>query len=639
MELVDKLSSDQWFQIFWIAPIRAHTGINIDFQPSFYEVDNIQLDWTLFNAPSWMSVNSSTGYISGAPVSEAVHADIVLTARRITDSATRSITFTCSVDNSKFVFVSTSGNNGNPGTLASPKLTVAGAAALVTGSAGRTIMMRAGTYTEVGFSVFNSKGRNAADYQHLRNYPGELPVWTLGVASTPISLGDTDAKYVVMDGIKYGAGEPSVNASALFVDLAFQAVRGCIPYNQDGEDNMGGIHVKPAATLLDDDVIIIDRNISHGNYSRTAAINNSVNNNSAGILVYTNSGGTGNANAHIWVLNNKCYENGNGIKTKHSGADTLIVQNNECVLNGRHNIHVGGPNTIVRFNVTLDALDYEVRPAADNVTSTNGPTYFAQNTVVHRDTTAFELLTIGQDTSDNGGYFKRNIIASTNATGRECVVIWEYVADWTGETIEIDHNVQFSSNATPFKAGGSAPNGDLTWAQWNTKSAGLGFFDINGSNSDPAFQNVNAGRLEITSSSPAALITGGWAGALEPGKTYGVFGEATEVLVNFNINGTEGESEEPPVEIDVREYMSIFNAGHPGPMFSASSLTAITPSDSTDLSGTRGIYVGTAGNISIIAEDDITAVTLTNVPAGVVLPIFVKRVMAATTATGLVAFR
>lgn len=70
----------------------------------------------------------------------------------------------------------------------------------------------------------------------------------------------------------------------------------------------------------------------------------------------------------------------------------------------------------------------------------------------------------------------------------------------------------------------------------------------------------------------------------------------------------------------------------------ADRLAPVTASDSTDLTGTRALYVGTTGNLAVrCVNDPTTTVTLNNVPAGAILPIRVTRVMAATTASGIVA--
>ena len=67
-------------------------------------------------------------------------------------------------------------------------------------------------------------------------------------------------------------------------------------------------------------------------------------------------------------------------------------------------------------------------------------------------------------------------------------------------------------------------------------------------------------------------------------------------------------------------------------------IRAITPSDATDLTGCRGFfYTSTAGDIAVKtvygASAD-TAVTISDCPVGVVIPLRVTRIMASgTTAT------
>ena len=59
---------------------------------------------------------------------------------------------------------------------------------------------------------------------------------------------------------------------------------------------------------------------------------------------------------------------------------------------------------------------------------------------------------------------------------------------------------------------------------------------------------------------------------------------------------------------------------------------SITPNDSVDLSVTcRAMFVGVAGDISVILADDSSSIVFKNVPAGSVLPISVKRVEATLT--------
>ena len=65
---------------------------------------------------------------------------------------------------------------------------------------------------------------------------------------------------------------------------------------------------------------------------------------------------------------------------------------------------------------------------------------------------------------------------------------------------------------------------------------------------------------------------------------------------------------------------------------------AVTPNDTQDLSGlVRSLWVGTGGDLVVIFADGGSSVTLKNVPSGTLMPIQVKRVMVATTATDIVA--
>lgn len=67
---------------------------------------------------------------------------------------------------------------------------------------------------------------------------------------------------------------------------------------------------------------------------------------------------------------------------------------------------------------------------------------------------------------------------------------------------------------------------------------------------------------------------------------------------------------------------------------------AVTKSDATELECTRALWVGGAGDVAVVFAEprgNSTAVTLAGVPAGTLLPVQVVKVMAATTATAIVA--
>ena len=65
---------------------------------------------------------------------------------------------------------------------------------------------------------------------------------------------------------------------------------------------------------------------------------------------------------------------------------------------------------------------------------------------------------------------------------------------------------------------------------------------------------------------------------------------------------------------------------------------AVTPADSELTNWTRAVWVGGAGNLTVILADDSSAVEIEDIPAGSLLPIRCKQIRAATTATKIVGF-
>lgn len=72
---------------------------------------------------------------------------------------------------------------------------------------------------------------------------------------------------------------------------------------------------------------------------------------------------------------------------------------------------------------------------------------------------------------------------------------------------------------------------------------------------------------------------------------------------------------------------------------SARKAVAVTPHDDNDLADVaKALYVGGAGDVSLIAADDSVAVVFAAVPAGTILPVQTKRVLDTNTdATSIVA--
>ena len=66
---------------------------------------------------------------------------------------------------------------------------------------------------------------------------------------------------------------------------------------------------------------------------------------------------------------------------------------------------------------------------------------------------------------------------------------------------------------------------------------------------------------------------------------------------------------------------------------------SVAPDDNTDLPvSCRSLFVGGAGNLSVILVGDSSPVAFTNISQGTILPVSVKRVLtSSTTATDIVA--
>lgn len=80
-------------------------------------------------------------------------------------------------------------------------------------------------------------------------------------------------------------------------------------------------------------------------------------------------------------------------------------------------------------------------------------------------------------------------------------------------------------------------------------------------------------------------------------------------------------------------------SSNPMPVYNSHTrLRAVTPADGADLTlgAARAIWVGGAGTIAIIAEGDSSAVTLSGVPAGTILWIRAKRILATGTSATLI---
>jgi len=119
---------------------------------------------------------------------------------------------------------------------------------------------------------------------------------------------------------------------------------------------------------------------------------------------------------------------------------------------------------------------------------------------------------------------------------------------------------------------------------------------------------------------------------------------AIEVLLTAaNVDHAANEVLLGTIDSDTNDIKTATEASntHLGNMFYDTAL-AVTPSDGSDLSGEPfyAVYVGTGGNLKVDMADGGSAVTLSNVASGQLLPIMVERIYdTGTTASNIIAFK
>ena len=118
---------------------------------------------------------------------------------------------------------------------------------------------------------------------------------------------------------------------------------------------------------------------------------------------------------------------------------------------------------------------------------------------------------------------------------------------------------------------------------------------------------------------------------------------AMQVLKQISASVQEVATDTGTIDSDTNDIKTATEASntHLGNMFYDTAL-AVTPSDGSDLSGEPfyAVYVGTGGNLKVDMADGGSAVTLSNVASGQLLPIMVERIYATgTTASNIIAFK
>lgn len=154
------------------------------------------LSWTSTNTSSciasgsWSGTKAGSGSESISPSSTSVY---TITCSGAGDSFVDSVTVT--VMTGSIFYISKSGNDSNPGTLASPWLTIGKANSTLT--AGETVFVRGGTYLE---QIRPANSGTSDNHITFAEYPGETAIITTQGTTNTYGVNLSNRNYVIIDG-------------------------------------------------------------------------------------------------------------------------------------------------------------------------------------------------------------------------------------------------------------------------------------------------------------------------------------------------------------------------------------------------------------------------------------------------------
>ncbi|WP_431258145.1 choice-of-anchor Q domain-containing protein [Roseateles chitinivorans] len=436
-------------------------------------------------------------------------------------------------------YVSTTGNDANPGTLAAPWRHINHAASVA--AAGATVYVRGGVYNE--YVTFAKSGNATAGPIVFQNYAGELPI----VDGTGVNCCGGDMRglfnvnsksYITINGFEirnYASGtkndEPAgivVIGSGTQIKLLNNKIHD-IKTTIEKTGNAHGIAVWGTGTTPYSQITISGNevyNLKTGQTETVALDGNVTDFSITGNLIHDNSNigidvigfqGTGpdgydqvrngtiadNRIYNITTTKNPSYNNepsAGGIYC--DGCANVVIERN-LIRNADLGIEVaaetGGEkssNVTVRNNLVYDTQlanisigGYDAsRGGADRVNVVN-------NTLYQSASAKGEGFQVQFNTTNS--VFKNNIVFLSNAQSGTGGHMVSNVATWTTSPVAFDNNVYFNDA------------GNATWI-WNNKTyTGLGSF-VSGAKQDarskfgnPLFFNLAGRDLRVSANSPA----------------------------------------------------------------------------------------------------------------------------------------
>lgn len=486
------------FTLFWAHPARAHPEVPLDFQFIAYEISKQPLTFSLVSGPSGMSLSSS-GLLSWTATNAQVgsHSYTIRVSRQSGSSIQR--TFSVSVNTTDFIFVSPTGSNTNNGSRNQPLQTLDAAMRRVSNADGKTIYVRAGTYTEryrwevdgVN-SPWTGQRFTENDPMILQSYPGEN--FTLNCSAGGHGVWAYSTSHVIFRNFRVtgatGRGAIMSNSSQNVVMQSLEALNS----NYESGNNVTGILVQ------DGSGVVIDRVTARDNYDR----NNSSHSNNSNFLFYTE----GNTSGYFYVLRSFSSGSGVGYKIKHTGNYTNVIIHDSVSDNDHIGFRGNDDYSSLRYSKIINSQDTGAALFDGQIEATNYQGIFLiehntfvntarTNVLVHRTwgERAIILKNIFQNTSGSTTFIETHSIANRSQ-------------------LNFNKNVFFTTNLTAnstsiFRV--SESNGSsstMNFSSWKN----LGY-DGASVYANPGFTSVN---YDIPANSSAVLSNSEFAGAMLP---------------------------------------------------------------------------------------------------------------------------
>lgn len=334
-------------------------------------------------------------------------------------------------------YVSTTGSDSNPGTITSPWLTVRHATSTV--SAGDTVYLRGGTYTDHSVTFSNS-GSSGSPITIIA-YPGEVPVLDAGFttasqSSAPMGFFEIDGpSYITLDGLEIMRGSRT-NIHLGYNNLTnYITIQNCHLHDLNVYDNSGMVMLENNASN-----ITIQNNKMHH------------------ILTSTGSGTSGEG---VWIglgpgnyiiQNNELYDLIQGIWPKYKQSDNSapLIQNNLIHDVTTYGIQVANNNSVILNNIIYNTGNgyaaIRVTQESSACSTVGGlNTSIIHNTIDKGGDGAIVLYGPSACTGTLNTIVKNNLIYNSDTGNYPSLTIWPYQTSGSPNTTE-DYNLYYSSS-------------------------------------------------------------------------------------------------------------------------------------------------------------------------------------------------